>query len=106
MNVLFAPEVEDDLYALVRALIDKGYLGTYEFAVSYVEDLVNDVVQNIHSKLKKKAPVHFYRYGQNLRYITYQRNAHTTWYIFFETLPDCYLVTYITNNHVAGHWML
>ncbi|MBQ8867781.1 MAG: hypothetical protein IJ013_08695 [Bacteroidaceae bacterium] len=105
MNVLFAPEVEDDLYALVSVLVEKGYLGTYEFAVSYVEDLVNDVVHNINVKLKRNAPIHFCRYGQELRYITYQRNARTTWYIFFETLPDCYLVTHITNNHVAGHWM-
>lgn len=105
MNVLFAPEVEDDLYSLISILIDKGYLGTYEFAVSYVEDLVNDIRENIHFKLKRKASPHFCRYGKELRYITYRRNSHTTWYIFFETRLDCYLITHITNNHVAGHFL-
>ena len=105
MNVLFAPEVEEDLYSLVHILVDKNYLGTYEFAISYVEDLVEDILQNIHTKPKRKAPDYFSRYGKSLKYITYQRNVHTTWYIFFETLSDCYLVTYITNNHVVGQWM-
>lgn len=105
MKVLFSSEVEDELYALVEVLVNNGYLGTYEFAVSYVEDLVEDIVLNIHSKLKRKASAHFERYGRDLRFITYQRSAHTTWYIFFETLSDCYLITHITNNHAEGHRM-
>lgn len=36
MTVLFAPEVEDDLYELIEILIEKEYLGTYPFAISYV----------------------------------------------------------------------
>lgn len=40
MKVIFAPEVENDLFELVEILVRRGYLGTYEFAVSYVEDLI------------------------------------------------------------------
>ena len=57
MKVVFAPEVEEDLYELIEVLIEKEYLGTYPFAISYVEDLISDIQQNINSKLKKKAPV-------------------------------------------------
>lgn len=40
MKVIFAPEVEDDLFQLVEILVRKGYLVTYEFAIAYVEDLI------------------------------------------------------------------
>lgn len=39
-----------------KILVEKEYLGTYPFAISYVEELIADIQQNIHSKLKKKAP--------------------------------------------------
>ena len=54
MRVVFAPEVEEDLYGLIKILVEKEYLGTYPFAFSYVEELIADIQQNIHSKLKKK----------------------------------------------------
>ena len=52
MKVVFAPEVENDLFELVEILIRKGYLGTYEFAISYVEDLVHYIQANIHTAMK------------------------------------------------------
>ena len=78
MRVVFAPEVEEDLYGLIKILVEKEYLGTYPFAISYVEELIADIQQNIHSKLKKKAPAFFERYGKDMYYITYQRNSNTT----------------------------
>ena len=35
MKVLFESEVEEDLYELIEALIEKEYLGTYSFAIIY-----------------------------------------------------------------------
>ncbi len=29
MRVVFAPEVEEDLYGLIKILVEKEYLGTY-----------------------------------------------------------------------------
>lgn len=78
MKVLFAPEVEEDLYELIEVLIEKDYLGTYPFAISYVEELMADIQQNIHSKLKKKASLFFERYGEDMHSVTYQRNSNTT----------------------------
>ncbi len=106
MKVVFAPEVEEDLYELIGVLIDKEYLGTYPFAISYVEDLISDIQQNINSKLKKKAPAFFERYGEDMQYIAYQRNANTTWYIFFSIVEDTYFIKYITNNHVSSQYIL
>ena len=106
MKVVFAPEVEEDLYELIEVLIEKEYLGTYPFAISYVEDLISDIQQNINSKLKKKAPVFFERYGKDMQYITYQRNANTTWYIFFSIVEGTYFIKYITNNHVSSQYIL
>ena len=62
MKVLFAPQVEDDLFNLVEILVQKGYLGTYEFAISYVEELVDYIQTHIHIGLKKKAPTFFNQY--------------------------------------------
>lgn len=105
MRVVFAPEVEEDLYGLIKILVEKEYLGTYPFAISYVEELIADIQQNIHSKLKKKAPAFFERYGKDMYYITYQRNSNTTWYIFFSVIGDTYFIKYITNNHVSGQYI-
>ena len=63
MKVVFVPEVEEDLYELIEVLIAKDYLGTYPFAISYVEDLISDIQRNINSKLKKKVPTFFERYA-------------------------------------------
>ena len=49
-QVLFAPDVEEDLFQLIR--ID--------------------------------VPKHFYKYGSDAKYISYNRSNHTTWYIIFE----------------------
>lgn len=46
MRVVFAPEVEKDLYGLIKILVEKEYLGTYPFAISYVEELIADIQQN------------------------------------------------------------
>ena len=39
-QVLFAPDVEEDLFQLIRILVEKHYLSTFDYAVSYVEELI------------------------------------------------------------------
>ncbi len=107
IKVVFAPEVEEDLYELIEILVEKEYLGTYAFAISYVEDLVLDIQKNIDVKLRRKAPAFFERYGKELQYVTYQRNVNTTWYVFFSLIKEnVYFVKYITNNHAAGQYIV
>lgn len=105
MKVIFAPEVEDDLFDLVEILVQKGYLGTYDFAISYVEDLVYFIQANIQKKIRMKAPAYFNKFGSDLWYIAYRRNINTTWYIFFTQMEDVYWVKYITNNHVVAQYL-
>lgn len=103
-QVLFAPDVEEDLFVLVKILVDKQYFSSYEYAISYVENLVNYIKENISTYPHKNVPIHFQRYGRNAKYITYNSNSNTTWYIIFEERDTAFLVTYITNNHVSGQY--
>lgn len=105
MKVIFAPEVEDDLFELVEILVQKGYLGTYDFAISYVEDLIYYIQHNIHTSIQKKAPICFNHFGVDLWYISYRRNQYTTWYIFFSKIGETYWVKYIANNHVISQYL-
>ena len=38
MRVVFAPEVEEDLYGLIKILVEKEYLGTYPFAIVTIQN--------------------------------------------------------------------
>ena len=103
-QVLFAPDVEEDLFQLIKILVEKQYLSTYDYAVSYVEDLVRYINEHIHTYPHKDVPEHFHRYGSDDKYILYNKSNHTTWYIIFEERQEAYLVTRITNNHVSGQY--
>ena len=105
MKVIFAPEVEDDLFQLVEILVRNGYLGTYEFAVSYVEDLIQYIQANIHTTIHKKAPLYFNQFGTDLWYMAYRRSQHTTWYVFFSKVEETYWVKYIANNHIVSQYL-
>lgn len=103
-SVLFAPEVEEDLFQLTKILVEKQYLSTAEYAVSYVRDFVQYIKEHIHTLPHKDVSSYFSRYGINAQYITYRRNHNTTWYIIFEERSDVYFITHITNNHVSGQY--
>jgi len=91
---------------LTDILIEKEYFSFYEYSVRYIEDLVDFVKKNIETKPHKPAPVHFSKYGNNLFYITYNRNKQTTWYIFFQKKDSHYFIRYITNSHVEGQFFV
>jgi hypothetical protein len=89
---------------LFDLLIDKGYFSFYETSAKYLENLIQFTENNIETFPHKKAPVYFSKYGNDLFYITYERNPQTTWYIFFEKGEDFYFIKHITNNHVSGKY--
>lgn len=103
-QVVFAPEVADDLVELISILVQKDYLSNYELAESYVQDIISYTETVIETYPSKPAPIQFARYGIGLKYLPYKRNQRTTWYIMFETHDDCYFVTFITNSHVSGQF--
>jgi hypothetical protein len=86
---------------LMDILIEKEYFSYYEYSAQYIEDLVLYIEKNIDLRQHKKAPCYFSKYGDELFYITYQRNKQTTWYILFQKAGQNFFVRHITNNHSA-----
>lgn len=102
--IVFSQYVERDLLDLVDVLIDEGYIYSYPFAVKYVDELIDYIEGHINYCVHKKAPDYFQRYGNDLKYMTYNSNNHTTWYILFEEHKDVFFIKYITNNKYEGHY--
>ena len=106
-NVLFLPEVVDQFLELAEILYSKQYLGFKEVAIEYANQLFMDIKVNLPIKTKKKAPVHFERYGRGMFYSLFPKNQHTTWYVFYSVHEvdgeTVYLVRYLGNNHILGH---
>jgi hypothetical protein len=104
-EVVFSQEVELFLDELLSLLFEKGYFAFPDSAKQYVDNLISYIEQNIGLLAGKDAPVYFSRYGQNLKYIKYRANKATTWYIFYQERNGVFLIRYITNNHVAAHFL-
>jgi hypothetical protein len=104
-QVRFDKEAFSFIVELANVLLHKDYFSFYETADTYVQDLVNYVTKNIHTTPHKIAPIYFSKYGNNLFYMSYHRNQHTTWYIFFEKTTQHLLVRHISNNHVIGKYL-
>ncbi len=63
-------------------------------------------VLNLQNSVSVDAPEYFRRYcvdGKTLHYVRYRKNAHTTWYAFYEDLEDVYSIVYLANNKLIGH---
>jgi len=108
MKVIFAPEIRIYFQELSELLWEQDYFGFEDQAIRYVRELFYDIQDNLPSKLKKKAPKHFHKYGKNLEYAIFPKNKNTTWYVFFSTYEKegelFYLVNYISNNHVIAKY--
>lgn len=103
-QIIYAPEVVDDLVDLIDILVKEGYLYTFEDASQYVQDILHHFRKNVEVYPVKHAPSIFSRYGKDLKCLPYKRNQRTTWYIIFAEYADTYHVVNITNNHVAAQY--
>ena len=101
ISVIFTVEATAYLDELVGILLREEYFSFKETADQYVDDLVDFVVTKIGIAPKRIAPKEFKKFGQTLHYIKYKRHKHTVWYIFFIQKSNRFLITHITNNHVA-----
>lgn len=97
IKVFFTPYVIEFLDDLVRVLYKKEYFGFIETAEEYVLKIYDAVPENIKSSTHKVTPRSLKYLGSH--YIFYKSNNRTTWYVFFETKENNYLVTGIINNH-------
>ena len=90
-NVL---EYFDDL---VYTLFEDEHFGFVENSEDYVNRNVNFILENYKTFPSKQVPTQLQHFGTN--YIFYKINKRTTWYVFFETNKDDFIVTYLINNH-------
>ena len=109
-KIQILPEAEEFLEYLPAILEDFGYKDNYQYAVMYVDEII-DFIYNIphipHHTIPTSFYYHFERYGMNLKYVFFKRKSSpkTTWYIFFEQKDNLYLVKHISNNWIEGHYL-
>jgi len=90
----------------VKELVEQGYFGEEDYAVMYMRDIFRYFALNLQNSLSVYAPEYFTRYcvdGKNLHFVRYRKNAHTTWYAFYEELENVYSIVYLANNKLIGH---
>ena len=90
----------------VKELVEQGYFGEEDYAVMYMRDIFRYFALNLQNSLSVDAPEYFTRYcddGKNLHFVRYRKNAHTTWYAFYEELENVYSIVYLANNKLIGH---
>ncbi|HIZ86330.1 MAG TPA: hypothetical protein IAC04_07555 [Candidatus Coprenecus stercoravium] len=95
--------------ALVDVLYEKGYFGFKDSAFNYVENLLDDVRDNLHLKVKISAPAYFKKYGQKLLYSVFKSSTATSWYVFYNVYDvdgeQVFLIKYIANNHSIAKFL-
>ena len=103
-QIIFLPEFIDYLDELSLKLYELDYFGFKDSAKKYTDKIFDFCQQHVGVITGKKAPAYFNCYGTNMKYITYQPNKQTSWYIFYQQYEDKHIVRYITNNHVAAKY--
>lgn len=103
-RIVLSHEFIDELEDLFDILVERGFFSYDEYAQRYIDDIEHFIASSIHAYPKRKAPAIFAKYGLNLKYISYRKNTHTTWYILFEETDFEFFVRHITNNHVSEQY--
>jgi len=103
-KIIYTPEVDDFVHDLTYTLFKKKYFSFFEDAEQYVDNILSYAEKYVGILPEKDAPSYFNSYGENLKYITYQPNKATTWYIFYQQQENIFLICYISNNHFEGKY--
>lgn len=107
MRIIFLPETLKYFNELSTILYEKEYFGFEESALAYVDNLIDDIKNSLHTKVKKNAPPYFDKFGKGMQYATFRKSKNTQWFVFFTTYEIngelVYLVRHISNNHVTSH---
>jgi hypothetical protein len=97
ITIRYKKEVVDFLNQLVFDLFEKEYFSFLESAITYKNAIIKYIHSNIDTAPSKKTPPKLSHLGE--KYITFNSNKRTAWYIIFIQNGDRYLVTSILNNH-------
>ena len=97
VKIVFQKEAILFLDDLIEILFRKNYFSYKENSEAYVSDIYQFIEENISSFPNKNVPNVLKHLGS--KYIFYNSNQRTTWFVFFENQNNNYLITYILNNH-------
>ena len=105
-EVVYTEQVLLQFEESVTKLVEQRYFGDEDYAVNYMRDIFRYFALNLQNSVSVVAPEYFNRYsvdGKQLFYVRYRKNAHTTWYAFYEELEEVYSIVYLANNQHIGH---
>jgi len=103
-EIIYTEKTRDFVRNLTYVLFQKRYFSFSEDAKRYVDNILSYIEKYVGILPEKDAPIYFNSYGENLKYITYQPNRATTWYIFYQQQENIFLICYISNNHFEGKY--
>ncbi|MBX2965409.1 MAG: hypothetical protein KF845_04625 [Cyclobacteriaceae bacterium] len=90
INVIYKPEIENYINELVYVLYQEQYFDNLENAIRYKDKIIDFIEGSIANFPYKQTPLPLHSLSS--KYIFYNSNRKTTWYIFFEkengTYPD------------------
>ncbi len=109
MTITFLPEVRLYIAELSHILYYNNYFGSNDSAKKYVRELWADILADMPNLPKKTAPPSFNRFGMNMNYVSFRKNKHTCWYVFFDEYEVngeiVFQIRHITNNHVIAQYL-
>lgn len=96
IEIILQQNVTNYLEELILILYENEYFGFESDAQIYVQKIYDFIEHNLPIFPHKITPENLTDLGS--KYIFYKANPSTTWYIFFESSDNRFLVSYITNN--------
>jgi len=103
--VKYSKNVSSYFDELITTLFWQDYFGFISSALQYVLDMKDYIEKYIAVMPNYTAPSYFSKYQKGMKYMTYQANKQTTWYIFFKQKDNRFMIYYITNNHFEGQYI-
>ena len=96
-KIIYSPLFIDELDDLSKVLYENKYFSFVEDVDIYIDKIYDFIESNIGYPTSKISPENFQKYGN--KYLRYDANNQTSWYIFFNQKDHRFLVNHILNNH-------
>ncbi|WP_010664230.1 hypothetical protein [Marinilabilia salmonicolor] len=102
MRIIFLPETLDYFNELTTILYEKEYFGFEESALLYVDSLIDEIKNSLHTKVRKKAPPFFEKYGKGMQYATFKKSKSTQWFVFFTIYESNEELVYLVRCYISS----
>ncbi|MBJ7880311.1 hypothetical protein [Gelidibacter salicanalis] len=96
--IIFQDNVIKEFDDLIFDLYSKDYFSPKQSAEVYVDRIIDFIKESIETFPSQKTPQKLHHFGS--KYMFYKSNSRTTWFIFYESEYQKYLITKIINNHI------